>query len=181
MSDFVTLTCPSCGGKLQITNDIERFACAHCGREHIVKRSGGVVALTPVVDALKKVEAGVDRTASELAIARLEQELQQLSTHRNALLASIPGGPSPLGIVIAVSGILVASVAFFTIRDNPSMGATCLVTGLVAMVAGSLATLAQVRVKNSRQETIRPQVKSIEQEYSDKKRELARHRNTVAR
>ena len=54
MADFVTLTCPSCGGKLQITQDIERFACAHCGREHIVKRSGGIVSLSPIIDALKK-------------------------------------------------------------------------------------------------------------------------------
>jgi predicted RNA-binding Zn-ribbon protein involved in translation (DUF1610 family) len=36
MSDFVTLTCPNCGGKLQITPDINRFACTHCGNEHIV-------------------------------------------------------------------------------------------------------------------------------------------------
>ena len=41
MADFVTLSCPSCGGKLEVTRDIERFACAHCGREHIVKRTGG--------------------------------------------------------------------------------------------------------------------------------------------
>ncbi|MFL7795121.1 MAG: hypothetical protein AB8I69_23480 [Anaerolineae bacterium] len=29
--DSITLTCPSCGGKLQVTNDIDRFACTHCG------------------------------------------------------------------------------------------------------------------------------------------------------
>ena len=181
MPDFVTLTCPSCGGRLQITNDIERFACAHCGREHIVKRSGGIVSLAPVVDALKKVEAGVDRTASELAIARLEQELQQLLARRNALLASVPGGPSPLGIAFAGLGILVACVALFTIRDNPEMGPICLVGGLAAMGVGSLVTFVQVWDRYSRQKTIGPQIKSVEQEYSDKQRELAQHRNIVAR
>jgi hypothetical protein len=78
MSDFVTLTCPSCGGKLQITNDIDRFACGHCGNEHVVKRSGGIVALAPVVEGLAKVQVGVDKTASELAIARLEREIADL-------------------------------------------------------------------------------------------------------
>jgi len=78
MSDFITLTCPSCGGSLQITDDIERFACAHCGKEHVVRRGGGIVSLAPVVDGIRRVEAGVDRTASELAINRLEKEIKAL-------------------------------------------------------------------------------------------------------
>lgn len=81
MADFVILTCPSCGGKLQLTNDIEHFACAHCGNEHMVKRSGGVVTLA-VVEGLKKVQAGVDKTASELAIRRLPDELRILKDER---------------------------------------------------------------------------------------------------
>src|SRR3990172_2505499 len=80
MTDFVTLTCPSCGGSLQITNDIERFACAHCGTEHIVKRGGGVVSLTPVIERLAKVQIGVDKTASELAIKRLQEEIQAIQS-----------------------------------------------------------------------------------------------------
>ena len=54
--DIVTLSCPSCGGKLQITADIERFACGHCSNEHIVKRAGGIIALAPVVEGLKNVQ-----------------------------------------------------------------------------------------------------------------------------
>ncbi len=79
VADFVTLTCPSCGGKLQITNDLDRFACGFCGTEHIVKRTGGVVALSPVVEGLRQVRVGVDKTASELAIARLKQEIAGLN------------------------------------------------------------------------------------------------------
>lgn len=71
MSDFMTLTCPTCGGKLQITEDIDRFACAYCGSEHIVRRSGGVVSLKPVMGLLEK-------TTSELAIMRLEGEQSDL-------------------------------------------------------------------------------------------------------
>jgi len=79
MADFVSLTCPSCGGKLQITNDLDRFACAFCGTEHVVRRSGGIVALAPVVEGLKKVQVGVDKTASELAIVRLRKEIDELN------------------------------------------------------------------------------------------------------
>jgi ribosomal protein S27E len=49
MPGFITLSCPACGNKLQITEDIDRVACAACGNEHIVNRSGGVITLKPVI------------------------------------------------------------------------------------------------------------------------------------
>lgn len=78
MANFVTLTCPSCGGQLQITSDIDRFACGHCGTEHLVKRGGGIVSLAPVVEGIKKIQMGVDKTASELAIKRIKSEISDL-------------------------------------------------------------------------------------------------------
>jgi protein-arginine kinase activator protein McsA len=89
MNDFITLTCPSCGGKLQITSDIERFACAHCGNEHHVKRSGGIISLVPLVTELRKVQVGVDRTASELAIKRLREEIIVLEDEIQDLLDEV--------------------------------------------------------------------------------------------
>lgn len=78
MGDFVTLTCPTCGGKLQITPDIDRFACTHCGNEHLVKRSEGVIAIQPLAESLTGLKRATDRTASELAIRRLTDDLAQL-------------------------------------------------------------------------------------------------------
>jgi predicted RNA-binding Zn-ribbon protein involved in translation (DUF1610 family) len=40
---FVTLTCPTCGGKLQIGDGVDRFVCMHCRNEHLVKRHGGAI------------------------------------------------------------------------------------------------------------------------------------------
>lgn len=77
MADFVTLSCPSCGHKLQITEDIDRFVCAACGNEHIVTRSDGVIVLRAAED-IKGVKIGVDKTASELAIVRLSKEITDL-------------------------------------------------------------------------------------------------------
>lgn len=54
-SDFTILFCPNCGGKLEITPDIDRFSCKHCGNEQLVHRTGGVVFLAPVVEELKRV------------------------------------------------------------------------------------------------------------------------------
>ena len=88
-SDFITLSCPSCGGKLGITPDVERFACQFCGHEHIVRRSGGMVSLEPVLQqinaGLNSVGAGMnqlglnsERQAAEQSIARLTKEVDEL-------------------------------------------------------------------------------------------------------
>lgn len=76
MPNFVTLSCPTCGARLQVGNDLQRFACAFCGNEHIVKREGGAVSLFPTLDGVERIQAGVDRTAIELTIARLERETE---------------------------------------------------------------------------------------------------------
>ena len=88
MPDFITLSCPTCGGKLQVTQDIERFACAYCGTEHIVKRGGGIVSLAPVIEGIAGVRKGVDRTASELAIRRLQGEITSIEGKINQIYDS---------------------------------------------------------------------------------------------
>lgn len=78
MDEFITLTCPSCGAKLQITEDVDRFVCSSCRNEHIVNRSGGVFTLRAVLDGISRVQEGIDKTSAELAIARIKEEINQL-------------------------------------------------------------------------------------------------------
>lgn len=78
MPEFFSLSCPKCGAKLQITDKIDKFACNHCGNELIVNRNEGITFLKPVIDNIRKVQEGVDKTASELAIRRLEKEIADL-------------------------------------------------------------------------------------------------------
>lgn len=80
---FINLNCANCGGKLEIYEDMNRFACGYCGTEQIVQRRGGTVALKAVTEAIQKVQIGTDKTAAELAIVRLEKELLQLRRQRD--------------------------------------------------------------------------------------------------
>jgi hypothetical protein len=89
MADFITLTCLSCGGKLEITKDIERFACGYCGNEQIVKRGGGIVSLAPLVDEIKKIQTGVDKTSAELAITRLKNEIESIKSTLNLTIQNL--------------------------------------------------------------------------------------------
>jgi primosomal protein N' len=75
MDGVVVLTCPNCGAPLRITDGLEQFACSHCGTEQIVKRSGGIVTLQPLMAAVSRVESAASRAAAELAIQRLTGEI----------------------------------------------------------------------------------------------------------
>jgi ribosomal protein S27AE len=76
---FINLNCPNCGGKLDVYDDMDRFACGFCGSEMIVNRRGGTVALKAVTEAIKQVQVGTDKTAAELAMVRLNQEAAELN------------------------------------------------------------------------------------------------------
>ena len=69
---------------LQRTIDIDRFSFGYCGNELIVKRSGGAITVAPIIQGLKGVKQGVDKTASELAITRLEGEIYSLTQQKYA-------------------------------------------------------------------------------------------------
>jgi hypothetical protein len=54
-----------------------RFACAHCGSEMIAEHRGSTIILKSVQDAIQKVQACTGKTAAELAIVRLRQEISE--------------------------------------------------------------------------------------------------------
>ena len=76
--EFVSLKCPSCAGKLDVYNDMERFACGYCGAEALVDRRGGSVSLKSLTAVIENVQRGTDKTAAELALIRLQKELVEL-------------------------------------------------------------------------------------------------------
>ncbi len=45
MSDFVTMQCPSCGGKLAVAANALSLRCEHCGSEHMIRREAGAIVL----------------------------------------------------------------------------------------------------------------------------------------
>jgi predicted RNA-binding Zn-ribbon protein involved in translation (DUF1610 family) len=71
----VGLRCTSCGSRLEVEPDIQEFACGHCGAEQLVQRRGGIVSLKGVAHAVAKVQVGTDKTAAEMALRRLAEEL----------------------------------------------------------------------------------------------------------
>jgi len=189
MSDFITLSCPSCGAKLEITQDINRFACSHCGQEHIVKRSGGIVSLSPVVEAINQVKSGVDKTAAELALARIPKEIIALEDDKNNLLKA---HPYPLGystirligpIVIGILLLIAAFTTFSSMNGDGTAEFFCLIPGFVFILFGLVPILKgdtkQIRARKLWQESTGRRINILEEQIAIKQSELERNRKLV--
>lgn len=157
--DFVTLTCPRCGGKLEVTKDMERFACAHCGTEHLVLRRGGTVSLAPVMEGIRQVKDTVDRTAAELAIVRLEKEIGVLQTANDEETNSL----------VVVVGVVLVGVPLAIVAAWHRQLYYAALIGVVLCVAGFLGR--GTGKERRKQRTL---------ELTRKKHELATNRQIVS-
>ena len=72
-STLITLFCPSCGEKLQIGNDKDRFPCSRCGKELIVQRNGGAISLTAVIGSGREAAVATP-PAPSVPISLYEQQ-----------------------------------------------------------------------------------------------------------
>ena len=86
---------------------MSRFACGHCGTEVMAERGGGAVMLKAVAEAIRKVQAGTDKTAAELSLVRLTQELAQ---KQRTIQAATDDGSAAL---IVTAGLVSGLICFF--------------------------------------------------------------------
>ncbi len=162
MIDMVILTCPSCGGKLSISGDIERFACGYCGSEMVVRRGGGIISLAPVVDRLKIIEIHTDKTASELAILRLKAELNDINKEMDYEARSVAKTRLWL-IFLAVSFGLVGIAAI--IADSTAFG-------IILILITVLLVYGAIKIGSSK-------LAMLESEKKNKQAELQKHMSVV--
>jgi len=207
MSEFITLTCSSCGGALEITSDTEQFVCQYCKRKHIIKRSGGTIFL----DGLAQVITGVDRTGSEMAIVRLKEEIPVLENRRvNRLKEFQARDTYLLGVESEVKRIekekrrAYSDLAIYAVLAVIILVVGIALTSIILIVFGvlfALGTLAQslkvryaVRKLNDlkrkqlqmlndspkQKELFDRDIKAIDSEIAKKKRELVNHQMRVS-
>lgn len=75
MLKVIAMNCPNCGAHLDVTSDLETFACAYCGSTIKVTRHGGTVSLVRIEQAIGGIKTSTERIAAELALKRLKHEL----------------------------------------------------------------------------------------------------------
>lgn len=198
MSDFISLTCPTCGGRLQITDDVERFACVYCGVEHLVRRGGGIVTLAPVMDGLRQVQAGIDRAASELAVRRLEGEINHLAEQYRVLageLSALPAHPpwrpvwQALGwgfIAALLTACLLASAGQILLDGNGAAWAFGIAPAVAILMLVGIVWLRWRAVQREKQRLNRLRARmqvtlaTISRQIEDRQRQLAQHRRVIS-
>ncbi len=175
MADFITLRCPACSAALQITNDIERFACSHCGTEYMVRRGGGIVSLAPMIEGIKNVQIGVDKTASELAIRRLYEEMAalDLKIKRQRLL------PNPYPRQVGNWALAMIAALFIALIAAIDRSIPFTVLALV-LAAACLVMLVRNSLQSKKFELDRKNhILNMTLEISQKNREIEYHQNVV--
>jgi DNA-directed RNA polymerase subunit RPC12/RpoP len=73
MESVMKLTCLKCQNGFEIDDDVEQFACAGCGTQYIVKRTGGMVRLA---EAPKQDSRSVLRREIEELELALKSEME---------------------------------------------------------------------------------------------------------
>lgn len=164
-SEIINLTCPSCGGKIQISKDIDRFACGYCGNEQMVVRSGGTITLAPVIDEIKHVSRGVDKTASELAIARLDREITKLQDEEDYLYSGYKKESGRFAIALIV---IFAGIVLLITKTIPYIGILLLVVCVPLLIIGFFHLNRKLRI-----------IRAYSEEINEKMEEKADHVKNV--
>lgn len=169
----ITLKCPGCGANLAITPEMDTFACGYCGIQQMVQRSGGTVNLKLIGEAIARVQLGTDRTAAELAIRRLREDLAGAETERERLNLAIAGGETITGyLVIAFIALLVATITCLYYR-----------TWIGACIAAAFAMFVTFRTKRNIkacERMIAYRNRTVDARTEDLRRQLARHLEVVS-
>src|SRR4051794_30344204 len=93
------MTCPTCGAKLKVSDQVHLLMCASCGNEFMVQRDDGAIYLGKIAQDIIKIRVSADKTAAELAIVRLPKEIQEIEAEiEKAKLRYYQGHSRPLPI-----------------------------------------------------------------------------------
>jgi DNA-directed RNA polymerase subunit RPC12/RpoP len=82
---MIKLSCNSCGAKLELTDDIDRFSCMHCGSEWLVNKGGGTASLKPVEEKLERLEEKTDKVIEHTEILADQIRMQKIRERLGAL------------------------------------------------------------------------------------------------
>jgi hypothetical protein len=171
---MIVLSCQKCGASLQVTDDLEIFACAHCGTSHRVDRGGGIVSLRKVEGHLESMAHGVDRQTAELALARLKDELAECKREGDSLDAKIKAAQTTVrsmksasfwwfaGAIGCVIVVVILNVLLFLMI---TAGVICCVAGL-GHVMGLRRSNTHLRDLTARREKLQEEWKRKTDEYN---------------
>jgi DNA-directed RNA polymerase subunit RPC12/RpoP len=79
MAEITKIECQNCGGKATIDISTNIFKCEYCESQFLVERTGNDISMQPMIETMGSLKTGIDKTATELAIARIQKDIDRLN------------------------------------------------------------------------------------------------------
>lgn len=163
-SRTVSLKCTSCGAALDITPDLDTFSCAYCGHRLLVQRSGGTISLKTLEEAVSRVQHGTDRTASELAVRRLQDDVASAKHEIEKIEKNTLPQAEYSGCLI-IATLFIGGVILCVTTDNVGFSVPTAVVTFIAICIDQRQSQARFRAyKDKLQQLWRWKVQQIEKE-----------------
>jgi len=160
MADVITVSCPSCGAKLEPTQDIDSCSCVYCGNRYFVTRTGSVAHIEAVISSVGEILGEIGSTASKSATRQVGDKLATLMIERDSIQARITllneekqtsimrsrarrilvvSGPTTVLLLFGTVGLFWAASA--SLRSE-SVACPALIAGLLLVSAAVVSGLA---------------------------------------
>lgn len=107
-SDWIALTCPHCGGKLEAAAQRGHFACSHCGREQILNQGENLEEMAARLSQMQAQIGALQRQQEANLLPVLAMEVERLSRQlqgQNRVLFS--------SLVVFFIGFMIRQVLIF--------------------------------------------------------------------
>lgn len=177
---FVSLTCPNCGGSMQVGSDTAagRLNCPYCGKACLVERGGDTISLRPLAEELKGTREASERVAAELAVRRLNEEIPVLQARVTAWDQAHPeparGNMDMLALLVAVVGVLILLVGLISLVASPDNAGPLEVIGLVGLSLILVGIGLYVVLRRREGAAVRQRVSEWEKQAKDERAPLAK-------
>jgi len=79
MSEVIELICKNCGGKANFDLSSNIFKCEFCDSKFLIENKNNNISMQPLIQSMDSLQNGIDKTASEFAIVRIQKELDNLN------------------------------------------------------------------------------------------------------
>lgn len=190
MAGMVPFECPNCGAKVQVDSSRPTFSCKYCGSQHSVQVKGDTVNLGAYREAAAAQEAlresqraleaqreslaeqreSLERNSAELAIRRLEDDLEDLKAERARVQRKRPS--CCCGGCLLVPTLLMGIALIGAASENDEEAA-----GVIAIILGVLlfALLGAVLAYWSKSGKVKGELAGIKEEIRATQAELARN------
>lgn len=181
MSETIKISCPACGSTSSRKEGLSDFVCHYCGTQFRVEHKNGGISLSPILETMQTLQTGMDRTAAELTVKRLKEEIFHLNNKIAPLMPEynqLKLQASKTKFVFVFKKFwwlfLILTIILFIIsitQDLPAL-AGITVVALILFIAAGIGGMIALSKATKRLEQLSPTVEPLLEQLTEKEQRL---------